>query len=112
MSKSSTTIKTQSLRVRPAIHPGEILREEFLAPLGLSAYELARRLGVPRTRIERLVREETGVSADTALRLARFFGSTPEFWTNLQAGYELTVAEDAVQAALASIAPLQRNEAA
>jgi antitoxin HigA-1 len=61
------------------VHPGEILREEFLAPLELTAYGLAAELRVPRTRIERLVREETPVTPDTALRLARYFGTTPEF---------------------------------
>lgn len=61
----------------PPIHPGEILREEFLVPLGLKPYTLAKKLRVPRTRIERLVAEQTPVTADTALRLARFFGSTP-----------------------------------
>ncbi|MGO4566596.1 HigA family addiction module antitoxin [Rhizobium sp. 2YAF20] len=71
------------------VHPGEILREEYLAPLGLSAGALARKLNVPRTRIERLVAEDTPVTIDTALRLARFFETTPEFWMNMQTGYDL-----------------------
>ena len=62
-----------------AIHPGEILREEFLAELDLTPYALARALGVPRTRIERIVREETPVTTDTALRLGRYFGTSAEF---------------------------------
>lgn len=111
MSKSSIITRRGALRVRPAIHPGEMLREEYLEPLGLSAYELARRLDVPRTRIERLVREETGISADTALRLAKFFGTTPEFWANLQSGYELTLAEDSAESALAAIEPMKQNAA-
>lgn len=70
------------------IHPGEILREEFLAPLGLSAGATAKALGLPRSRIERIVKKEIGISTDTALRLARLFRTTPDFWTNLQALYE------------------------
>ncbi|OWV77249.1 addiction module antitoxin [Rhizobium sp. R634] len=71
------------------VHPGEILREEYLTPLKMSAGALARKLNVPRTRIERLASEETAVTTDTALRLARFFRTTPEFWMNMQAGYDL-----------------------
>jgi antitoxin HigA-1 len=73
----------------PPVHPGEILREEYLSPLGLSAGALARKLNVPRTRIERLLAEDTAVTIDTALRLARFFETTPEFWINMQTGYDL-----------------------
>lgn len=73
----------------PAIHPGEILREEFLLPLSLKPYSLAKALNVPRTRIERLAREEVPVTADTALRLGRYFGTGPEFWMNLQSAYDL-----------------------
>jgi addiction module HigA family antidote len=82
-----------SFRVRPPIHPGEILREEFLEPLGLKAYTLAKNLRTSRARMERLVREEVPVTVDTALRLGRFFGTTPDFWINLQSAYDLTVAE-------------------
>ena len=71
------------------LHPGEILLEEFLVPLEMSAGQLAKALDVPRTRIERIVREEMGISADTALRLARYFGTSPELWLNLQQRYEL-----------------------
>ncbi|RTL96876.1 addiction module antidote protein, HigA family [Ancylobacter aquaticus] len=79
----------------PPIHPGEILREEFLVPLGLKPYSLAKALHVPRTRIERLAREEVPVTADTALRLGRYFGTGPEFWMNLQTACDLakTLAE-------------------
>jgi addiction module HigA family antidote len=79
-------------RVRP--HPGEVLREEFMAPLGLSANALALALRVPATRIGALVREERprAVTADTALRLARYFGTSAEFWLNLQTAYELSLA--------------------
>ena len=78
----------------PPIHPGEVLREEFLAPLGMSAHELALALRVPATRINDIVNEKRGITADTALRLSRYFGTTPKFWLNLQASYELEVAED------------------
>ena len=78
----------------PPIHPGEILREEFLSPLGMSAHELAMALRVPATRINDIVNEKRGITADTALRLSRYFGTTPKFWTNMQASWELEVAED------------------
>jgi len=78
--------------MRP-IHPGEILREEFLAPLGMSANALAMQLRVPAPRINDIVRERRGVSVDTALRLARFFSTTPEFWMNLQAAFDLKAAK-------------------
>ncbi|MDD3518303.1 MAG: HigA family addiction module antitoxin [Chromatiales bacterium] len=79
-----------------AIHPGEILREEFMVPLGLSANALAMALHVPAPRINEVVRERRSISADTALRLARYFGTSAEFWMGLQADYELRVAESAV----------------
>lgn len=77
------------LSVVPPIHPGEILREEYLLPLGLKPYSLAKKLHVPRTRIERLVAGRTPVTPDTALRLAKLFGTTPQFWMNMQAAYDL-----------------------
>jgi addiction module HigA family antidote len=95
----------------PPMHPGEMLREEFVVPLGLSAGKIARACGVPRTRIERIVREELGISGDTAHRLARLFGTTPEFWMNLQARYELRMAEIAVANDLQRIMPLQPRAA-
>lgn len=76
------------------VHPGEILTEDFLRPMNLSPYAVARAIGVPRTRIERLARRETPVTADTALRLARFFGTTASFWMGIQAQYDLERAED------------------
>lgn len=75
--------------ILPPVHPGEILREEYLAPLGLSAGALAKKLYLPRTRIERLIAEETALTSDTALRLSRFFNTSPEFWMNLQSSYAL-----------------------
>ena len=76
------------------VHPGEILKEEFLTPLGMSMNRLALELRVPANRILELVNEERGVSADTALRLGRYFGTGAQFWMNLQARYDLEVAED------------------
>jgi addiction module HigA family antidote len=77
----------------PPVHPGEVLREEFLGPMNLSPYAVARAVGVPRTRIERLANEQTAMTADTALRLARYFGNSPEFWLSLQAAHDLRAAE-------------------
>ena len=78
----------------PPIHPGEILREEFLVPLGMPAHQLAMALRVPATRINDIVNEKRGITADTALRLSRYFGTTSRFWMNTQASWELEVAED------------------
>lgn len=87
------------------VHPGEMLREEFLEPLELSAGALARVLGVPRTRIERLVKEETSLTADTALRLARYFGTSAEMWLGFQARYDMEMARESLGPALAAITP-------
>lgn len=78
----------------PPIHPEEILREEFLAPLDISAHQLAVALRVPATRINDIVNERRGITADTALRLPRYCGTTPGFWMNMQASWELEVAQD------------------
>ena len=77
----------------PPIHPGEFVREDFLKPLNLSAYALAKAMGVPRTRVERLVREETPITGDTALRLGHWFGTSAQFWLNLQSAYDIRLAE-------------------
>ncbi|MFY9726311.1 MAG: HigA family addiction module antitoxin [Bryobacteraceae bacterium] len=84
----------------PPIHPGEILREEFLSPLSMSAHELAMALRVPATRINEIVNERRGITADTALRLSRYFGTTPKFWMNMQVSWELEVAGDQLGNAL------------
>ncbi|PYV15143.1 MAG: addiction module antidote protein, HigA family [Acidobacteria bacterium] len=76
------------------VHPGEILREEFMKPLGLSMNKLALGLRVPVTRIAEIVHERRAITTDTALRLARYFNTTPVFWMNLQVRYDLEVAED------------------
>jgi len=75
--------------VLPNIHPGEVLREEFLVPLGLSQNRLARELGVPPRRINEIALEKRAITADTALRLALFFGTSESFWMSLQADYDL-----------------------
>jgi antitoxin HigA-1 len=92
MSKSSTTTKGVQTPNRVTTHPGEVLGEEFLGPLGMSVNALAMALRVPATRIGAIVKGERSVTADTALRLARFFGTSPEFWMNLQAMHDLTKA--------------------
>jgi addiction module HigA family antidote len=96
----------------PPVHPGEVLREEFLIPMKLSAYAVARAIGVPRTRIERLANEETPVTADTALRLAKFFATTPEFWLGMQAQYDLERTQDGLGNALSRIEPIRNPKAA
>src|SRR5712672_4365147 len=85
------TIDMKTKKLAP-IHPGEILREEFMKPYGLSQNALARALGVPPRRINEIVLEKRGITADTALRLARFFRTTAELWTGLQADYDLRLA--------------------
>lgn len=85
----------------PPLYPGEVLYEEFLKPLGLSQNQLARELKVPPRRINEIVLGKRGISADTALRLARHFGTSPEFWLGLQADYELDVAKDQSEARIA-----------
>ena len=92
MSKSSTIIRGAATPARVTTHPGEMLAEEFLNPLGLSVNALAIALRVPATRIGAIVKGERSVTADTALRLARFFGTSPDFWINLQAMHDLTKA--------------------
>ena len=78
----------------PPIHPGEILIEEFLKPVGISQYRLAKDISVPPRRINEIVHGKRSISADTALRLGRFFGISPQFWLNLQTRFDLEVTED------------------
>lgn len=84
---------TTGRRIAPT-HPGEILREDFLAPMGVSVYALAKAVKVPRSRVNDVVLGRRAITADTALRLARYFATTPEFWVNLQARYDLEIAKD------------------
>ena len=81
------------MREYPPIHPGEILQEEFIKPLGMSQYRLAKDIGVPPMRINKIVHGERGISTDTALRLARYFGVSVEFWTGIQTHYEVEMAK-------------------
>lgn len=86
------------------MHPGEVLKELYLDPLDMGAIALARRLGVPRTRIERLIKGQTGMTPDTALRLARAFSTTPAYWMNLQTNYDMAAARKDVD--VSGITPL------
>ena len=99
-SKSPITTKK---KVLPPVHPGEILDQEFLKPLGLSQYRLAERIHVPRRRINEIVLGQRSISADTALRLARFFGTSDRFWLNLQTTYDLNVERDRIRGSLEQI---------
>jgi antitoxin HigA-1 len=103
--------KLQTVATLPPLHPGEVLREEFLVPLKLSPYAVAKACGVPRTRIERIAREELGITADTALRLGRYFGIEPQFWLNLQNRFDLATAGSAIGEDLDRI-PSHRSRAA
>ena len=80
----------------PPIHPGEVLREEFLGPMGISQYRIAKDISVPARRINEIVHEQRSISADTALRLGRYFGISPQFWLNLQSHFDLAQAEDRI----------------
>ena len=92
-SKSSTTTRRVGARM-PAVHPGEILLEEFLRPMAITQYRLAKGLGVPQRRVGEIIQGKRAVTADTALRLARFFDMEAQFWMNLQAHYDLERARD------------------
>lgn len=78
------------------VYPGELLREEFLGPIGITVYRLAKDIGVPEQRIGAIVREHKGISADTAMRLSRYFGMSESYWTNAQAHYEREIVKDRV----------------
>lgn len=89
------------------IHPGEVLLEEFLTPLGVTQHHLAVSIGVPPRRINEIVHGKRRITADTALRLARYFGTTDRFWLNLQTRYDLELEKDSLGGALEQIQPLQ-----
>lgn len=108
-SKLSTTTERRSKSRRadfaPA-HPGDVLREDFLKPLGLSQYALAKALDVPEIRVSQIVNRKRAVTPDTALRLGRYFGTSAEFWLGMQATYDLAIARDESAAAIeASVKP-------
>ena len=92
--------------IMPPVHPGEILLEEFLDPLSVSQYRLARDIRVPARRINEIVHGQRRISADTALRLARYFGTSERFWINLQARYDLEIEKDRLGGSLDEIRPL------
>jgi len=94
------------------IHPGEILREELLKPMGITVYELAKRIHLSRSRVNDIVLERRAMTADTALRLARFFGTTAAFWMNLQITYDLRKATNSASRELEDIEPVSRLVAA
>lgn len=94
------------------IHPGKILREEFLKPFKMSSYELAKRIRVPAPRVNDIVLEKRGITADTAVRLAKFFGTTETFWMNLQAFYEVRGAKSRLEKELGRIQPRATKTAA
>ena len=100
-----------SPQVLPPLHPGEVLREEFMIPLGLTAYAVAKTCRVPHTRIERIAREEIGITADTALRLSKFFGTSAEFWLSLQADYDMETARAKISAELETIQEREMEKA-
>jgi addiction module HigA family antidote len=94
------------------MHPGEVLREEFLVPLKLSAGALAKRCGLPRTRIERIAAETTGITADTALRLGKVLGTSAQLWLSLQNRYDVEIARRQIGKKLDKIEPVIAHEAA
>ena len=94
------------------MHPGEVLREEFLIPLAMSAGALAKVCGLPRTRIERIASEQTGITADTALRLAKALDTTPELWLNLQTDYDVQVEKRSLGKTLDRIETVNKPRAA
>ncbi len=100
MSKSATTTKARRKTVRAfaPVHPGEVIEHDYLVPLGLSRYALARALDITQARLGEIVRGKRAITPDTALRLARYFGTSAEFWLGMQAQYDLEVARDAIGA--------------
>lgn len=96
-----------SEKLYPPIHPGEVLMEDFIEAFGITQNKLAVSIGVPPRRINEIVHGKRAITADTALRLGRFFGVSPQFWLNLQTRYELELAEDRVSEQIAAIKPLQ-----
>ena len=103
MSNSSTTTETDLIE---PVHPGEILMEDFIEGFGITQNKLAVSIGVPPRRINEIVHRKRGITADTALRLARYFGTSEEFWMNLQSHYELRLQRRALRDEIAEITPL------
>ncbi|BBD78778.1 HigA family addiction module antitoxin [Aerosticca soli] len=97
------------MRTVPYPHPGEILREEFLVPMGISQYRLAKAIDIPATRVGEIIAGRRGITADTGLRLARFFGTSEDFWIGLQADYDLALTKDRIAQTLDAIKPWRRH---
>jgi addiction module HigA family antidote len=97
---------TMKMNKLPDIHPGEVLEEEFLKPLHISAYRLAKETKIPQTRISEILKAKRRITADTALRLAKFFGTTPQFWLGLQNDYDLEESQKSISEDLIAIHPL------
>jgi antitoxin HigA-1 len=95
----------------PNIHPGEILREEFLVPFNISAYRLARETKIPPTRISQILKKRRSITADTALRFSRFFGTTPDFWLGLQMEYDLREEMSVKSREIDTIKPIEHHSA-
>lgn len=107
MSNSSTTTdQVQDADMIEPIHPGEILMEDFIEGFGITQHKVAVAIGVPPRRINEIVHGKRGITADTAIRLARYFGTSEEFWMNLQSNYELRIGHQALGDRLADIEPL------
>jgi len=92
------------------IHPGEILLKEFLEPMGISAYRLAKETGIPQTRISEIVKRRRRITADTALRFSKYFGTTPKFWLGLQDDYDIEEGQHLISEELNEIKTLQPNQ--
>ncbi len=106
-SKSATTTTNKRRKAFAPVHPGEVILHDYLDPLGMSQYALAKALGITAARLGEIVRGKRAISPDTALRLARYFGTSAEFWMGMQAQYDLEVARDARAALIAKeVAPL------
>ena len=103
---SNSSIATEGDLIEP-IHPGEILMEDFIEGFGITQNKLAVSIGVPPRRINEIVHGKRGITADTAIRLARYFGTSEEFWMNLQSNYELRIERRALQETIATISPLE-----
>jgi len=109
--QSLITTKMKDMAKLENIHPGEILKEEFLLPLGISAYKLAKETFMPQTRISEILKGRRRITADTALRLSKFFGTSPKFWLGLQDDYDLEEERFEVQKELKKIKPNSENAA-
>jgi addiction module HigA family antidote len=109
--QSLITTKLKDMAKLKNIHPGEILKEEFLLPLGISAYRLAKETFMPQTRISEILKGRRRITADTALRLSKFFGTSPKFWLGLQDDYDLEEEQFEVQKELKRIKPNSENAA-